>query len=87
MSGFPLHWAQERWKALRRRRDQEPPRERAVKVKEIGTEFTTEELQDFLEGDLYPAQADPAFKEALRRKLWAMLQARHGHPEEPKRGR
>ena len=42
--------------------------------REVAAEFTTEELQEFLEGDLYPDQADPEFKEALREKLWAQLQ-------------
>jgi len=50
------------------------------------TEFTTQELQEFLEGDLYPTQADPAFKEALRRKLWSLVQERHRGPADQKRG-
>lgn|GEM_PF-3144444 len=83
MSGR-LRWAQARWKALRHRRHQEAPRERALK--EMTTEFTTQELQEFLEGDLYPTQADPAFKEALRRKLWSLVQERHRGPADQKRG-
>jgi hypothetical protein len=45
---------------------------------EIGAEFTTEELREFLEGDLYPVEADPAFKEDLRQKLWDLVQSRYG---------
>jgi hypothetical protein len=47
-------------------------------AQEIAKEFTTEELKEFLEGDLSPTQADPAFKERLRRELWAMVQQRYG---------
>jgi hypothetical protein len=43
-------------------------------IEEIAAEFTTEELQEFLEADQYPIQADPVFKEQLREKLWRLLQ-------------
>ena len=46
---------------------------------EIAKEFSTEELKEFLEGDLHPNPADPAFQERLRRELWAMVQQRYGH--------
>ena len=46
--------------------------ERAV-IEEIASEFTTDELQEFLEADQYPIVADPAFKEELREKLWKLL--------------
>ena len=52
-------------------------RERTV-IDEIAAEFTTEELTEFLEGDLSPVQADPAFKEKLRRELWELVQDRYG---------
>jgi hypothetical protein len=45
---------------------------------EIANEFSTEELKEFLEGDLQPAQADPAFQERLRLELWEMVQERYG---------
>jgi hypothetical protein len=48
-------------------------REREV-IDEIGAEFTTEELQEFLEADKHPIEADPLFKEELRQKLWKLLQ-------------
>jgi hypothetical protein len=47
-------------------------------AQEIASEFSTEELKEFLEGDLQPTQADPAFKERLRRELWTMVQQRYG---------
>jgi hypothetical protein len=43
-------------------------------IEEIASEFTTEELQEFLEADRYPIEADPLFKEQLREKLWKLLQ-------------
>ena len=43
-------------------------------IEEIASEFTTEELQEFLEADLHPIQADPLFKEQLREKLWKLVQ-------------
>ena len=42
-------------------------------IEEIASEFTTEELQEFLEADRYPIEADPVFKEELREKLWKLL--------------
>ena len=50
-------------------------REREV-IEELAAEFTTEELQEFLEGDRQPVKADPKFKEELREKLWRMLEER-----------
>jgi len=47
-------------------------------AQEIGKEFTTEELKEFLEGDLLPVKADPAFQERLRQELWALVQERYG---------
>lgn len=47
--------------------------EQAV-VEEAAAEITAEELREFLEADLYPIQADPAFKEELREKLWDLVQ-------------
>ena len=40
-------------------------------------EFSMEELREFLEGDRVGVRADPEFKERLRRKLWALVQARN----------
>ena len=38
-------------------------------------DFTLDELREFLEADLIDVRADPEFKERLRRRLWAMVQA------------
>ena len=55
------------------RREANALREREV-IEEIAAEFTTEELQEFLEADLHPIEADPLFKESLRKKIWKLLQ-------------
>lgn len=53
-------------------------------IHEIAGEFTTEELQEFLEADLHPAEANPVFKEALRLRLWQLVQERHReHEDDP----
>ena len=46
---------------------------------ELSTEFSDEELQEFLEGDGLDVRADPAFKERLRRKLWEIVRGRLGN--------
>jgi hypothetical protein len=61
----------ERFSRLRARR-------RGGELREIAAEFTTEELADFLEGDLHPNDARPEFREQLREDLWAMVQEVHG---------
>ena len=57
----------------RRRKRSEREREPSV-LEDIAGEFTTAELQEFLEADLYPVEHDPAFKESLRQELWAVVQ-------------
>ena len=59
-------WAMER-------REPSGLQEREV-IEEIASEFTTEELLEFLEADRHPIEADPLFKEQLREKLWKLLQ-------------
>jgi hypothetical protein len=54
-------------------------------MEEGAMEFSMDELREFLEGDVR-VQADPAFKERLRRRLWEMLQS-HRRPEEGERER
>lgn len=52
--------------------------------REVASEFSMEELQEFLEGDLHPSLADPDFKAKLRNELWEMVQARYGQgPKKP----
>jgi hypothetical protein len=42
-------------------------------------DFTPDELREFLEADRLAVRADPAFKERLRRKLWAIVRLRGDH--------
>lgn len=42
------------------------------------SDFTPEELQDFLAADLLETRADNKFKEDLRKKLWHMVDERYG---------
>jgi len=44
-------------------------------IGEIAAEFSTEELLEFLEADQLPVEADPEFRERLRRELWALVQS------------
>jgi hypothetical protein len=41
---------------------------------EIAEEYSSEELREFLAPDLRATRADPAFRESLRQKLWALVQ-------------
>jgi hypothetical protein len=43
-------------------------------IEGVVAEFRAEELQEFLEADGHPIEADPLFKEELRRKVWELLQ-------------
>ena len=40
------------------------------------SEFTIDELREFLDADHRGSGADPEFKEKLRKKLWDLVQAR-----------
>ena len=72
------------WFRRRRRHrlpDENPSGKESPLSKEIAAEFSSEELLEFLEfaeGDLYPTQADPAFKERLRADLRKLVQTRYG---------
>jgi hypothetical protein len=46
--------------------------------KEIAKEFGAEELREFLAPDLHVTCADPAFRERLRQRLWALVQQGNG---------
>jgi hypothetical protein len=41
---------------------------------EIAEEFGAEELREFLAPDLRATRANPAFRESLRQRLWALVQ-------------
>ena len=47
--------------------------ERESMTDEAMTEFTVEELREFLQGDILDVQVDPAFKERLKRRLWELV--------------
>ena len=47
------------------------------------TDITQEELQDFLDADNVIVQADPVFKEALRRELWSLVKTRFLNESDP----
>jgi hypothetical protein len=51
----------------------EATREAGV-IDEIAAEFSTEELLEFLEADVFPVEADMEFRERLRSELWTLLQ-------------
>lgn len=44
----------------------------------ISEDVSLEELREFLAADQLTVHADPEFKEALRKKLWDMLQSQAG---------
>lgn len=44
----------------------------------LDTNFTQAELREFLAADYLDTQADPVFKETLRKKLWAFVSNRDG---------
>ena len=43
---------------------------------EAAMDFTTDELREFLAADVHGVQADPGFKERLRRRLWEIVRFR-----------
>ena len=47
--------------------------ERESMTDEVLTEFTVEELREFLQGDTLDVPVDPAFKERLKRRLWELV--------------
>jgi hypothetical protein len=58
----------ERLARLRKRR--RPPGDGADGT----SEFSAEELAEFLEGDLHPNDARPEFREKLREEMWELVQ-------------
>jgi len=47
-------------------------------TEDILTDFSIDELREFLEADLVDVPVDPEFKERLRERLWELVQSRHG---------
>jgi hypothetical protein len=60
----------------RRERDVESGQDReALKMMEdILSDFSLDELREFLEADLVDVKVDPEFKERLRKQLWDLVQ-------------
>ena len=60
----------------RGRRDDESGQDReALKMMEdILSDFSIDELREFLEADLVDVKVDPEFKERLRKQLWDLVQ-------------
>jgi hypothetical protein len=68
-----------RRKKRRSRRDAAIEQDReALKMmsEDILTDFSIDELREFLEADLVDVQVDPEFKERLRKQLWDLVQDR-----------
>ncbi len=65
-----------RRKTRRVKRDAESGQDReALKMMEdILTDFSIDELREFLEADLVDVKVDPEFKERLRKQLWELVQ-------------
>lgn len=58
------------------RRGDEGETESDERESDVNSEMSAgfeEELREFLEADCGPVDADPLFRERLRRKLWAVL--------------
>jgi len=45
-------------------------------MEEALSDFSIDELREFLEADLVDVPVDPGFKERLREKLWALVKER-----------
>lgn len=43
-------------------------------TEDLMTDFTVEELREFLQADHLDVPVDPRFKERLKRRLWELLQ-------------
>jgi len=48
---------------------------------DVLTDFSIDELREFLEADLVNVKVDPEFKERLRRQLWDLVQENARGPQ------
>jgi len=55
-------------------------------MRNLPEDVSADELQEFLAADALEVEADPFFRERLRRKLWAIVRERFGDEEEPAGG-
>ena len=56
----------------------EQDREALKMMEDILSDFSIDELREFLEADLVDVKVDPEFKERLRKQLWDLVQERSG---------
>lgn len=47
---------------------------------DVLTDFSIEELREFLEADLVDVPVDPQFRENLREQLWELVKSRMPRP-------
>jgi hypothetical protein len=70
------------WRLAGRLRRRLPPTsgvpEEALLPQQIAKDFEAEELREFLAPDPRLKRADPAFRERLRQRLWALVQQGNG---------
>lgn len=55
-------------------------------MRNLPEDVPADELQEFLAADALEVEADPFFRERLRRKLWAIVRERFGDDEDPAGG-
>jgi len=55
-------------------------------MRDLPEDVSADELQEFLAADALEVEADPFFRERLRRKLWAIVRERFGDDEHPPGG-
>ena len=56
-------------------------REKLKMMEDILSDFSIDELREFLEADLVDVKVDPEFKERLRKQIWDLVQDRAGGPQ------
>ena len=49
-------------------------------LEDMLTDFSIDELREFLEADLVDVNVDPEFKERLRKQLWELVQEQARNP-------
>ena len=55
-------------------------RETLKMMEDILSDFSIDELREFLEADLVDVKVDPEFKERLRKQLWELVQEHARNP-------
>jgi hypothetical protein len=56
-------------------------------MEDILSDFSVDELREFLEADLIDVPVDPEFKEQLRKRLWELVESRATDPTGPAEAR